>query len=341
MIFFSSSDITALFKKDIIKVLSLPKGYCIHFRYSDSDLTSPIKQKLPYVVNREGLIIYAKNNNPDVLPIEQRKIECLPIRKVSIINYRQDEQTKLHHFNLELGDFIACDVDYPAKELMPPFKFVFEGSIKTFQTISWIEKVEGLVTFDSSFKKQLFFNVRVTNYNQDGNNYVETPFDKREETSFFRLSEGESYILDLSIYISEDDVKEIEKYECKLEYDKKDILISNPSSIIIGTQKDNRRYNLVTKAVDNIRSYDYLKIISGKRENGTVNEFYETTIRFNIRKSTFKAVLFTILFLTNLIGTAWFAYILTKGINLIWSIIPVGMVVFSAMGQYYFYNKSK
>jgi len=340
MIIFSSSDITALFKKDIIKVLSLPKGYCIHFRYSDHDLMEKVMLKLPHVMNREGLIVYAKDND-SALPIEERNIKFLPIRKVSITNYRKDEQTKLHHFNLELGDFILCDVEYAPRESMPPFKFVSEGSIKTFRIISWIEKVQELVAFDASFERKLFFNVRLNNHGQYGSSYVETPFDKEEEASYFRLSEGQSYILDLSIYISEKDVEEIEKYECKLDYDKKDILISNPSSIIIGTQKDNRRYNLVTKGVDSIRSYDYLKIISGKKENGSVNEFYDTTIRFNIRKSTFKAIRFTLLFVMNLIGTAWFAYILSKGLNITWSVIPILMVVVSAVGQYYFYNKSK
>jgi hypothetical protein len=340
MFIFSSSDITALFKKDIIKVLSLPKGYCIHFRYSDWDLSDSITAQLPYVIGRAGVIVYAKDNNPDI-PIDQRNVKYLPIRRVTVTHYRQDEQTKLHHFNLELGDFIICDITYPASHSMPPFKFVSEGSLNTVKTVSWIEKIEELVAFDASFKEKLFFNVRVNAYNEESGGFVETPFDKREETSYFGLSEGQSYILDLSIYISEENEKEIEKYECILEYDKKDILISNPSSIVIGSQKDNRRYNLVTKAVENIRSYDYLKIISGKKESGTMNEFYETTIRFNIRKSTFKAFLFTVLFLMNLIGTAWFAYILTKGIDIKWIVLPIVMVVGSAVGQYYFYNKSK
>ena len=180
MIFFSSSDITALFKKDIIKVLSLPSGYCIHFRYSDADLADSIRQRLPNIINRDGLIIYAKNNDPDIFPIERRQIEYLPIRKVSVTNYRKDKQTELHHFNLELGDLILCDTELPPRQSMPPFKFVSEGKIKSFNTVSWIEKVEELVAFDPSFEKQLFFNVRITDYNEDGNNYVETPFDKRE-----------------------------------------------------------------------------------------------------------------------------------------------------------------
>jgi hypothetical protein len=339
MIFFYSSDITALFKKDIIKVLSLPKGYCIHFRYSDNDLSEIVSKKLPNVINQDGLIIYAKNNI-DEIPIGKRQLNFLPIRRISITNYRKDQQTKLHHFNLELGDFVQGEPVYPDKNSMPPYEFVSEGNIGSHKNVSWIEKVEELVRFDSSFKSQLFFNVMIlNNSNQYDNSYVETLFDFGEEKSYFRLSESQSYILGLSIFISETDLKEIEKYECRLEYDKKDLLISNPNSIVIGTQKDNRRYTLVTKAVEGIKSFDYLKIVSGKNEGLTPIEFYETTIRFNINKNNSRAFVFIVLFLFNLIGTAWFASLITKKAEFVSYILPIALVVVSAFGQYYFYNK--
>jgi hypothetical protein len=172
----------------------------------------------------------------------------------------------LVHFHLELGDFEDCNIEYPNAELLkPPYKFVIEGKILQTVIQKWDEKVVALVDFDKTFEHSLFFNIKLISYNWEMPSEIWAEFDKEEESSFFSLLENRSYILDLSLLISENNFQELEKYECKLEYEKKDILISNPNIINIGTEKDNRRYKLITKSIDSTESFDYVKFLSLKK----------------------------------------------------------------------------
>jgi hypothetical protein len=339
MIFFYSSDYNALFKKDILSVLSLPKGHCVHFRYWESIIAPDVLRDLNSITNRQGLIIYVKGNTAN-LPEAQRLVQFFPVRKVLIVNFRMDDQTQLYHFHLELGDFVDPVVTHPAVQSSPPYLFVNYGTIQSYVQKHWYEKVEALVNFDPSFKEAVFYNVKLLRYDGGTPTYINIPFDKEEEASFYRLSETNSYVIDLSILISDNDTKELEKYECKLEYDQKDFLISNPSTIVIGAQKDNRRYKLITKSIENHHSFDYLKIIATKKTSATdVKEFYETIIRFKVCKSKMRAIKFVGLSFLNVIGTALFAYLIGEKQ---FTLIPVALVlvVASSLGQYYYYNKS-
>lgn len=339
MILFFSSDVNALFQKDVLSVLSLPKGHCVHFRYWESILSPDILRNINSLIGREGLIIYVKGNDPRI-PESQRNVTFFPVRRVNITNCRKDEQTRLIHFNLELTEFVDATVNYPAVNLRPPYVFVEYGSIATSVYKPWYEKVEDLVRFDASFENSLFFNIKLLDFREGHPTSIDIPFDKDEEASSYKLSEGKSYILDLSIMISDQNFLDLEKYECKLVYDEKDIMISNPDNIVIGTQKDNRRYKLVTKSIENVRSFDYLKIIATKKSGtGEINNFYETIIRFKVCKNAGKAIGFVVLFFLNVIGTALFAFAISDEKFML--ILPaLFLVMISALGQYYYYNKT-
>ena len=294
MIFFFSSDYNALYKKDILSALSLPNGHCVHFRYWESIIAPAIISDLNNLIGREGLIVYVKGNNPD-LPEDQRQVSFFAVRKVEVRKCRKDDQTQLIHFSLELKGFIdnSALIDFPPADSRPPYIFVNNGTIRTSPGTYWYQKVDDLVVFDPSFKNSLFYHINLKKFDYGMPVGIDMPFDNEEETTLFQLSEGDSYILDLSILISDPEVKEFEKYECNLEYDQKDILISNPSSIVIGAQRDNRRYKMVTKSIENVHSFDYLKVIASKRTApDTVDTFYETIIRFKVCKSKWKAVWF-------------------------------------------------
>lgn len=340
MILFFSSDGNALFQKNVLSSLSLPSGYCIHVRYWEEIVSQSVLDKFHRLRNLEGVHIYVKGNDPSIQK-EDRQVEYFSVRKVQIVDYRKDPQTGLIHFYLELGDFINPVIKYPSQGSLPPYKFVTEGEISLLNPVQWYEKIERLVAFDESFKDSLFYNFNLKKYIGRWPDSVECRYDFQEETSCFRLSEGKSYIIELAILISDLRQDQLENYECLFEYDKNDILITNPSTVIIGTKKDSRRYRLITKSISNIHSFDYLKLISRKREGENYSEFYETIIRFDITKNKRKAIFFVVLFFLNVIGTAWLAFLLSeKKFNLSNMLAALILVVTSALGQYYYYNKS-
>jgi|GEM_PF-1314131 len=341
MILFYSSDANALFKKDILTVLSLPTNQSVHFRYSQNFVAPDLLATLSQQEGREALIVYVKNNNPDIHE-DQRVVHTLPIRRAIIIRTRIDEHTQLVHFSLQLEEFITCDVAYPADPgKIPPRQFVSHADLKTFTRISWHKKIEELVNFDNNFQESLFYYVQINKTKNGGVVSIDPRFDPYEEASYFKISEGRPYQLDLSIYISETNADDFEKYECKLEYNQKDFVISNPSSIIIGTQMDNRRYKLVTKTIDTVKSFDYLKLIAQKTDGSTVTQFYETLLRFHVRKSRSRALLFVFYILLSVFGTALVATSRNKvGDYLIGQIcVGVAFAVGAALGLYYHFNK--
>jgi len=340
MILFFSSDGNALFQKNVLSSLSLPNGYCIHVRYWEDIVSQSVLNKFGRLRNLEGVHIYVKGNDPSVEK-EKRQVEYFSVRKIQIVDYRKDLQTGLIHFNLELGDFINPVIEFPSPENLPPYKFVSEGEVIILNPVRWYEKVESLVKFDNRFDSALFFNFNLTEYFGIWPNSVECRYDSEEETSSFILSEGKSYIIELAILISDSRQDQLESYECLFDYDKNDILITNPRTVIIGTKKDNRRYRLISKSISNIHSFDYLKLISRKKIENEYHEFYETIIRFNIVKNKRKAIFFVVLFFLNVTGTAWFAYLISeKRFDLLHMFAALILVIVSALGQYYYYNKS-
>lgn len=162
MILFFSSDKNALFQKDVLSALSLPNGHCVHFRYWEEIVSKSILDKFnsDRLRNLEGILIYVKNNNSRIEK-KERKVESFPVRKVQIVDYRKDLKTGLIHFNLELGDFVNPKINYPEPDDLPPFKMLSEGSVSIINSIAWHEKVENLVSFDSTLTEALFYNFKL------------------------------------------------------------------------------------------------------------------------------------------------------------------------------------
>jgi hypothetical protein len=341
MILFYSSDGNPLFKKDILSVLSLPTNQSVHFRYTKDIVLSNLLDGLHQLIGRDALIVYVKDNDMSK-PAKQRSVQLFPVRKAIIRSTRIDKQTQLVHFGLELMEFVKCEVDYPSDlHMAPPYQFVSHADLKKLEFISWYEKIEELVKFDRSFENHLFYYVEIKQTLNGYKQPVDPGFDSDEEAGYLRVCEGKPYQLDLSIYISETNPENYEKYECKLEYNQKDFIISNPSNINIGTQRDNRRYKLVTKNIDSVRSFDYLKIIAQKTNGSANTQLYETLLRFQIRKSFKKAGLFVLYILISVGGTVIIANAKNKAGELIFQQILGGLVmaVVSALGLYYHFNK--
>lgn len=342
MILFFSSDGNILFQKNVLSALSLPNGYCIHVRYWKEIITESVLKKFNNLQNLEAMHIYVKGNDPAIKDKSLRKVQFFSIRKVQIIDYRIDRSTGLYHFNLELKDFVDPEMALPDPSLLPPFYFVSEGEIKINRTtIPWHKKVEALVTFDPRLKDSIFYHFNLVKYSGGFADSVECLFDKEEESSYFKLYEGEEYIIDLSMMITDASTDNLELYECALDHDNSDIMITNPRSIVLGTKKDNRRYRLITKPMTTPNSFDYLRILSQKKNQDKYDEIYETMIRFNIIKSKRKAFRYMFLFFLNMIGTALFAALVSSGKLGLFPIFgSVILVLVSAWGQYIYYNKS-
>jgi hypothetical protein len=293
MYLFFSSDAFDLYRRDIISSLALPQGYTTHFRYPRKIL--PNDQAFTNLCGQDGMIIYARGNDLSKR-IEERNLDFLPIRSVSVADIDDNKTTGLVHLYLKLGEFIKSDSLKirleNAYELIPPYKFIYQDNTVFGTTqCAWHDKMEELVTFDEVFKDKLFYQLNIRYQGTDGNGQAVIDYDSAERGSAFQLTEGKQYALDLAIYNSSRRAADYEKHSIRLDYDRENFFITNPGDIVIGADKDNRSYKIVTKDLQSNRSASYIKVqssLKGEHEDDKDVIACEVVVRLNINRNSNK-----------------------------------------------------
>jgi hypothetical protein len=351
MYLFFSSDAFNLYSRDIISSLSLPENYSVHFRYQEHLLPNAAD----FIANaptRDGMIVYVKGNQAGG-ERAQLNLQFLPMRNVTVIDAFKSDSTGLVHVYLKLGQFITWpDIDRQlagAAGKIPRDKFVyFCESIQGSFICPWHEKVQELVAFDDRFANKLFFQLDIRMQNGFDRSQAQICFDKDERWSSFELLEDKHYTLFLSIYNSSTDPRDFEKHRIKIDYDTENFFITNPDSIVIGADRDDRSYKIVTKDIKSIRSSSYLKIQSlfKEHENPDVESMScEDVITLGFKRDPAKlwALLFLSLFtFFGSLLTSYGASQFKPGGFYPGLFIAGGVVCFlvSAGGQYFYFNKN-
>src|SRR6266480_3485491 len=123
-IIFFSSDASDLYKADIFRVLALPDGYTIQFRYERQYVLEEFREKPEQLKSRQAVIFFLAGNDLSKLPAE-RKLRPYPIRSCKVKDAFLDKNTDKVILILELSDFVNCVID-PVTDMdkLPPNVFV-------------------------------------------------------------------------------------------------------------------------------------------------------------------------------------------------------------------------
>jgi len=346
MYLFFSSDIYSLYKKDILSAISLPQDYCLHFRYPKNLIPVEIISDVDSLIGKEGIIVYVSGNIYTQLE-KDRNILFFPIRNVRVKNAYFEKATGLVHIFLKLNRFIETK-NIPTQELhnanhnLPPHKFIYKINEYSSSIVEWHDKVKKLVSFDKYFQDHLFFNINVRHSEKNYREQVEISYDDTENSSYFELLEDKNYLLDLAIFNSSTDKSKFEDFSLKLSYASENFFITNPESISIGADADNRSYKIITKDIKSVSSSAYLKFQSFNKEK----IIYDELLRLNIKRNNKKTLTYLFFSLLGIIGTFLLAFsagkLASKGLNdSIMGLILVSIIFMgsSAVGQFYYFNK--
>ena len=167
-----SSDARTLYKADIYKVLSMPKGFIVHFRYKKKYVDDAILNKLGDYVGKEIVIFYTTTADG----------KNIPIRKAKLVKAEVTKETALFHAYMELDEFTNVDL----KEEKPASKFFTSQNLEYVdEKNNWIDKIEEV---KESFKDMLFYHIKsITDY--DGKE-ISIKHREDKKASLYKLSHG-------------------------------------------------------------------------------------------------------------------------------------------------------
>lgn len=189
-----SSDATDLYKADIFRVLALPKGYTIQFRYETKYVLEELRDKPEQLKSREAVIFFLAGNDLKKAPAD-RVLRRYPIRSCKVTDAFLDKNTKQLILILQLDDFVNCDIDPVTSERrIPPAAFVSEASLNDFRLSDWIDRVKAVET---DFPGVLFYGIAKI---VRGNTEVPPSYDSERRLSFFNLEEESDYSIECSCY---------------------------------------------------------------------------------------------------------------------------------------------
>ena len=352
---FFSSDARPLYKKDIYRVIALPKDFIIQFRYQ-FEYVENIDDINKYI-NRSCLIFFTKGNDLGK-PLEEREIENIGIREGKIIETRKCTDTNLIHFFIELGDFKKIELSDDLHKKMPE-KFVKELDINPGIPIDWHQVIASVKT---SFKNEMFFKFDLFN---NKNNPEKIRFNKKDFQSYYELDDEQDYFLHLSFY---DTIDRSSNQYLDLDITEKNgiLKINSPETINLDSRYDNRIFTVRTNSLESANAFTFLnfrtqpkKLVVSKSTNSentnsestnieSINsDSTDVTIQLQIRKNENRIILFAVLSLSTGISIGLGKYfsdnidhfLCHTGLMIICAALSLAIGYISLSNLYQFFNK--
>ncbi|WP_299839913.1 hypothetical protein [uncultured Tenacibaculum sp.] len=276
-----SSDSRTLYKADIYKVLSMPKGFIIHFRYKLKYVEELISNDIKTFLNQDVIIFYTITKNVE-------KETNIPIRKAKLVRVDISEDTGLFHAYMELEDFVNVEL----KEEKPTDKFFVNSDLKIInQDNKWFDKIEKV---KNSFGDMLFYYIKdITTYK--GKTIKATQRNDRK-SSTFKLKHGEKYFIELAI----GNPKETDS-KLKFESSSDDITANIPNPMEITAQYDDKSIPIYIKTLDVSNASSFISF-NPTNSDDNVNTEYNLNIEIVKELGWKKPFFFGLLTLLTLIG---------------------------------------
>jgi hypothetical protein len=278
---FFSSDSHPLYEEDIYKSICLPKGYVIHFRYDEADVS---QEALEYLAGFDsephtlGLITFAVGNK-SILPAPQRTVNLIPIRFATVAKVHRTQNTGLIHFFLRLENFTDGKIESQPPS-QPPNTYVslldFE---ETTEGNSWTKTIDRVAAF---FPNQNFVSMGVLS--RDGI-LVEPKYDRDLFESYYQLKSQKSYILDVAYSKGGGGHDSL-----GITVGDKVLSIDTSESEKLGNSRDNRRFGLNVGEVQSTTVHSFISVSPDGLGQGV-----ELLLKLRLQRSWSKSILFGIL----------------------------------------------
>lgn len=244
-----SSNYRPLYIGDIYKVLSMPAGYIVHFRYKKKYIEPKILNEPKKYIGKETIIFFTDTNK------ETNEAKNYSVRSAKLKLFEYTEETELVHIYLELKKFVDVTID-PNTDIseLPTNKFFSELNC-TFsnKSQSWKTKIDQLKDF---FPNLSFFYLKKVKGTFGWKKKIKSRSDKK--SSYINLIHGNKYLLDISL-------ANPKEHKCKIglstSSDDVSFNISNPISI--------------TAHYDDLSVPMYLKSLNVSSESSYVSFFPE------------------------------------------------------------------
>jgi hypothetical protein len=334
---FFSSDSRPLYKKDVFRVMALPSGYIVHFRYQFIHVDLD-KLKLDSYINKKCMLFFSSGNNLE----NSIKIFNMSLREGIIEDIKKNDDTGLIHFYLKLGDYRDFVIGPNQLDKLPKNKFAAEIEGSEGEIKQWHEIVSNI---KGSFRDQLMYKI---NFTKNNSSQEITPvFNKTESQSYYQLEDESSYALNIAFYDTSDPSEN--KYQSiKIEQDGELLKINAPSIIEVGALRDNKSFNVYTNSLNSNNSFTYLDINSNNKDSiNSDDERYNVEIQIQINKNKNRSLKFAFFSILAILSVG-LDKLLTDKIDITGSFnvkLTIGLVValflgaFSAYKLYNLFNK--
>ena len=188
-----SSDSRELYKADIYRVLSLPKGHTVHFRYKRKYVDDNFLETDARLNDKKVAIFFTHGNN---LNTDNHTFKHFSIRWATIVKTNISNYTDVFHVYMKLENFCNLSIDSENPIEKQPSKKFFstlnctEGNNEN----NWQARISVIKEF---FPKMTFFHVKgILNEYGHGRPLI---YNNEQNSCHYNLTHGNRYILRLSV----------------------------------------------------------------------------------------------------------------------------------------------
>jgi hypothetical protein len=185
-----SSNYRPLYIGDIYKVLIMPVGYIVHFRYKKKYIEAKILSESKKYIGKETIIFFTDMNR------EAGEAKNYSVRSAKLKLFEYTEETELVHIYMELKNFVDVTIDPNIDNLeLPTNKFFSELNCTVLnKNQSWKTKIDQLKDF---FPDLSFFYLKKIKGTFGWKKKIKSRSDKK--SSHYNLTHGNKYLLDISL----------------------------------------------------------------------------------------------------------------------------------------------
>jgi hypothetical protein len=322
-----SSDSRTLYVADIYRVLALPNGYIVHFRYKRKYVSESV---LSSAVSLEGKRIAIFFTHVDEFDSEYSYVN-IPVRWASVCFVEDSIATDVFHIYMKLDDFCELSIESLDAVARPPSKFLsfFECEYKPgFASANWQSRV---LLLESYFPKVMFFNLKKLS-GRWGERRLS--YDGRSKSCYYTLIAGERCALEISL-------ANPKGHKSKIEFSDSsgDVVVSCVNPLETSVQFDDFDMPIF---VNSLQVYKQASILNFKpvKDNENFGE-YSTSVELELRLSYWRPFLFgglSVLAAAAILLVAPLASSTPRpGVGEY--IVSACMLWFASGAMYYFFNK--
>ncbi|WP_338580405.1 hypothetical protein VXE06_16455 [Klebsiella oxytoca] len=341
-----SSDFREQYKADIFKVLSLPEGDVVHFRYKKKYVEPAIYQQRQSMVGRDVFIYFTQGN---VAQNDQdKKLKHTSIRRAKIVAFDWSEMTELYHVRMELGDYINANIRDEGDEGLY-FKYIECDDVDYYS--NWRSRVYKV---KDAFPDMVFYSIEGI-FDSKGKMVI-PKYNPQSKGCFYEVYHGDRYTVNLRLANLDDSRKKI-FMTCNPD----DVVISHCNPIESSVEFDDIFVPLNIKTVPFFKHSNFLsyRIVSNEKDtssvkatedisekkdeeknNNTSFDLYTVSQELSLRLNLKSALAFGFLCVMAFLAVAFSS---DKEITVVLPYVKIAvsaiLVFISTTGLFYFFNK--